>query len=126
MARPRKPTKILEQTGAFKKHPERKRTGEPVASGSLSYMPPDHLDEREQAMWHEIVSIVPPGVLTNADALIVESLAVLWTRYRIDKSEMPPALISRIDIQMGRLGLSPADRAKLTVEKPRENKFADL
>ena len=125
MSRARKPTAILEQTGAFKKNPNRKRAAEPEPTGKLSYEPPLHLNEEEKAMWFEIVNIVPPGVLTNSDALIVESLAMLWTRYRLDKSEMPPALISRIDIQMGRLGLSPADRAKLRVDKPRENKFAD-
>ena len=126
MAAPRKPTALLEQTGAFKKNPDRRRDEEPQPAQAINYQPPAHLDEKEQAMWHEIVSITPPGVLGNSDSLVVEELAILYTRFRKDKSEMPPALISRMDIVIGRLGLSPSDRAKLTVEKPRGNKFSDI
>lgn len=77
-------------------------------------------------MWNEIVGITPTGVLMVSDALILESLSVLWVRYREKKADINPAILSRIDIQMGRLGLSPSDRAKLQVEPPKENEFDDL
>lgn len=55
MGRPRKPTRVLELSGAFKKNPQRRREreGEPEANEPLGD-PPDRLDEAERARWIEL------------------------------------------------------------------------
>lgn len=56
MGRPRKPTKILELSGAFKKDPQRKeaRASEPVfPSGAIE--PPDWLDMDAREIWSQVV-----------------------------------------------------------------------
>lgn len=125
MSRPRTATNVLRLRGAYKNHPERARKKEPTAN-PLADGPPDHLSDVEKKMWHEIVRIAPHGVLMASDALLIESLSVLWVVYREEKADIQPGLLARLDIQMGRLGLSPSDRAKLQVEPKRNNEFDDL
>jgi hypothetical protein len=70
MGRPRKPTAVLELTGAFRKNPQRKRT-EPPTAGPLGD-PPEHFTAEQAAVWHELASICPPGVLMRSDRVVVE------------------------------------------------------
>jgi hypothetical protein len=63
MTRPRKPTAVLEQGGAFVKDPQRKRArqNEPKPSGPIGD-PPDHLDREEIQAWQYLASILLPGI----------------------------------------------------------------
>lgn len=125
MARPRTASKILELKGAFKKHPDRKRTSEPVPNGEIDKTPPRHLTPGQKKCWREIVGIVPAGVLSDADKIHVEVVACLLAEYRAEKGLMTTARITRLTSEMGKLGLNPSARAGLSVERPKKNKYTD-
>ena len=124
MGRPRTPTNILEMRGAFKANPQRKRRAEPKPKGAFPSRPPSHLSAAEKATWKEVVRRVPAGVLGDADVFQVESLARLLTRFRMT-DEPPMTMYQTLGTLLGKLGLNPASRAALTVEKPKTNKYAD-
>jgi hypothetical protein len=73
MPKPRKPTKLLELSGALKRNPGRyaNRLHEPKATGPLGD-PPDRMSGTERAAWHELAQLAPDGVLTKADRWLVE------------------------------------------------------
>lgn len=123
MSRPRTPTTVLDMRGAFKANPARKRPDEPRPTGELGD-PPAHLDGATLAAWNELVAMAPPGVLTNADRWAVEIAAGLMAEYR--KGEMLPAGVGHLRSILGRMGLTPADRAALSIPQPEktENKWA--
>ncbi len=120
MGRPRKPTEILELAGAFKKNPARRREGEPT-SPPLDGGPPEYFSDGEQAAWVDLVTAVPDGVLLQSDSLIVEISARLLAQFRTDPA-MPTARIAILSSCLGRMGLSPADRSKVTVPQPEKAK----
>lgn len=121
MARPRKPTSVLEFTGAFKKHPERRRqrANEPQQDEELGD-PPDQLNEAQAARWKDIVADCPEGVLRRADRMAVEMAARLWTKLRDGTAK--PAEVGILSSLLGRLGMTPADRSKVSVVKPAKPK----
>jgi len=126
MGRPRKPTPVLELTGAFKKDPQRRRDAEPVCEGPLGDPPLTwDNDEELRSIWKEIVSITPAGVLTRADRLIVEMICITMKRVRSGH-----ALLGEMRLLMtglGKLGLTPADRSKVSIAKEEdEDEFAKL
>lgn len=87
MARPRKPTNVLELTGAFKKDPQRRREdAEPV--GELT-APPAHINGAVLHAWKEIAKYAPRDVLTNSDRLSLELAANLLAQFRNDPSISP-------------------------------------
>src|SRR5689334_7115055 len=90
MGRPRKPTRVLELQGAFKKDPQRRaaRENEPVVTEPLGD-PPEGLNEAEVARWNEIREWCP--WLTIADRTVTEMAATLWQMMR-DATANPPDL----------------------------------
>jgi hypothetical protein len=42
-------------------------------------------------------------------------------RFRLDASSMPPALYTRLETMLGRLGLTPSDRSKVSMPVKRKN-----
>ncbi len=116
MARPRTPTAVLEMRGAFKVHPGRRRPDEPKPTGELGDPPPS-LGEAARAAWGEIVGMAPPGVLTSADRWAVEIAASLMADFR--KGDMLPAGVGHLRGMLGRMGLTPADRAGLSIPQPK-------
>lgn len=77
MPAPRKPTKILEMQGAYKKNPQRAkaRENEPVVHGDIGpppdcFMPKDGFDggsrPEYRALWHELIADAAPGVLNRS------------------------------------------------------------
>jgi phage terminase small subunit len=116
MARPRTPTAVLELRGSFKTHPSRKRPDEPRPTGKLGD-PPPHLGEAALAAWHEIVGMAPPGVLTSADRWAVEIAAGLMAQFRA--GDLLPAGVGHLRGILGRMGLTPADRAGLNIPQPK-------
>ena len=126
MSKPRTATAILEARGAFKNHPERKRKNEPKPAADFPDMPPEHLTNKQKEAWRQIVEITPPGVLANSDQFIVEIAACLLAEYRANPNEMVTARITRLTCELGKLGLSPSDRAGLEVFKPDSNEYGDF
>lgn len=127
MARPRTPTNVLDARGSFRKHPERKRT-DPATSGPLTE-PPSHLSEQALACWKEIAGAAPLEVLTNSDRIALEMAAMLLAQFRADPVEFPAMKLTRLEVLLGKFGMTPADRARVSTgkaKKPSSNPFADL
>ena len=116
MARPRKPTKILELSGAFDKDPQRKRPAEPQPTGELG-PPPKHLSADKRAVWVELSEAC--FWATDADRQIMELAVVLMARFRSDpKFNQVNHLLSAL----GKLGLTPSDRSKVSMPVKEEKK----
>jgi len=151
MGRPRKPTAVLELNGAFRKDPQRRRPEEPRDARALGD-PPERLPVDVVPFWRELVDQVQGGVLTYRDRWAVELAARLMAKAvgeqsaseimaLIESAELESndikALLKRETISsaelstlrslLAALGMTPADRSKLSVptEKPK-NAFADL
>lgn len=117
MARPRKPTAVLELTGAFKKDPQRKRDAEPKPSGPLGEEPL-HFDEDLKAIWRELAAMVPARVLTISDRWLVE--LACRTMQQVRKGTALAAERNLLLSCLSRMGLTPADRAKIAVPQEKE------
>ena len=117
MARPRTATAILEARGAFKKDPKRARV-DPKPAGNLRKTPPANLTADQKKAWAHIVRIAPAGVLMNSDEILLEMCACLLAEFQANPAEMPTARLLRLETQLGKIGLSPADRARIAVEPP--------
>lgn len=126
MAAPRKPTNVLELSGAFKHDPQRARPDEPDGKGDFPADPPFHLDSKQAECWREIADACPAGVLTGSDGHIVEMTAILLADFRERGASMENGKLGRLSILLGRLGMDPSGRAGLKVDKRRENPFSDF
>jgi hypothetical protein len=121
MGRPRKSTAELERSGSFEKHPERKaaRANEPKPDGPLGapptcFDPASYTGAKLLAIWQELVSQAPPGVLTSADRAHLELACRLYYRIRSN----PNAKIgdfNRLSELLGKMGMNPADRSKVNI-----------
>ena len=123
--RPRKPTRVLELTGAFKKDPQRRkdREGEPEVSAPLG-APPDQLDESERARWNEIKRTAP--WLGAPDRGVVEQTCRLWTLMRSRKATT--AEMKLLSTNFTLLGMTPSSRSRVKVPpaKAKTNAFKQL
>lgn len=121
MAPPRKPTNILALTGAFSKNPKRgaARANEPEPVGVIGDAPA-HLSESERVCWGHIVAMCHEGSLCSADKLIIEHGARILSALRASSEYADTKLMVRLECVLGRLGLSPADRSRVQVVKPKE------
>jgi hypothetical protein len=144
MGRPRKPTKALELSGAYEKHPERKadRAHEPKPEGPIGSPPAEFLIEypnsgylksgRLLALWNELIALAPPGVLTSADRWHVEIVCRLMEKQRY--GSLKGTELSQLSMLLGKMGLNPADRSKVSVlplggvtpHAPSENRFQKI
>jgi phage terminase small subunit len=126
----RKPLSAHELSGAVAKNPKRfaNRRNEPQPSAPVG-APPKHLIPAEKQVWREVVQVSPRGVLTSADRLLLEVASRLVVQFRSGLL-MRASEISTLLNALGRLGLSPADRAKLHVQpepsKPTEDPYSFL
>ena len=128
MGRPRTPTSILELRGGFKNRPSRRRDNEPKPTGDIGD-PPKRLKTKDlKAAWREIVDICPPGVLTNADRLHLEIICYLLTEFRENPRDFMASKLARLEAMLGKCGLTPADRSKISGlgTRKKKNAFDDL
>lgn len=116
MARPRKPTKLLELSGSAdhnkKRLRDQGRSGEPQPDPNFGQVP-RHLTDKQKIMWRELVDEIPALVATKADRKIVE-LAV----YMLEKIRDGNALGCHYSTYLkclSQLGMTPADRSKISV-----------
>jgi phage terminase small subunit len=124
MARPRKPSAILELSGAFDHDPQRRRPNEPVDTRELGD-PPDRLPAAAKKYWAELASQAVHGVLRYSDRWTVEIASRLMLKVVTD--QIKPAELTTLRSLLASMGLSPSDRAKLSVpvEAP-HNEFSEL
>lgn len=126
MARPRKPTKVLELTGAFVKHPERarERAGEPEVTTPLGD-PPATLNQVEAGIWQEFAA-TGRAWLTAAERPLLEMTCQLVHRMRNRLLDTPSMGVLRGCLSD--LGFNAIQRSKIKVpeaKKP-ESRFAGL
>jgi hypothetical protein len=112
MPRPRKPTAMLELSGAFKRNPNRKkaRANEPIVTTPLP-SPPKYLTSATAATWQEMKRY---GYwLTSADRFLVEIAATFVARYRVN--ELKSGDVSLLIALLGKIGFSPKERGALNL-----------
>jgi hypothetical protein len=120
MSRPRTPTSILDTKGAFLAQPGRRRDGEPQPTGPIGSAP-KHLSDEEKKIWRELVRGLAPGVGKSSDRWAAESIVRLKAKERagtIQGNEL-----AQLMSLYGRFGMTPSDRAKVSVEVPKESKL---
>ena len=120
MGRNRKTKAAAGRDGTFEKHPERRAAyeNEPKPAGPLG-APPASFDtgsytgSRLLAIWEEVVSQAPAGVLTSADRLHVEMTcrAIFRIRWLTPKASD----FSMVREFLGKMAMNPADRTKVQV-----------
>lgn len=126
MARPRKPTAVLELKGAFAKNPNRKtaRSNEPIINEQIGD-PPILLGDDEQTLWLELAGY---GTwLTAGDRLLLEIACRLMVMFRANA--LDGGGISKLITSLAKLGFSPTDRSKVNApgaKEPEEDPFADF
>lgn len=118
MARPHKPTKVLELVGAYKQNPQRKRKNEPKPTEGIGAFVEGSTVLSE--VWDEVVRQVVPGVLTISDRLALELVCRLLAEIRLKPDEISVGKVTALANLLGRFGLTPADRAKVTVPEVEE------
>jgi len=128
MAQPRKPTNILELRGALKKNPKRfaARANEPIPTEPISQTPPEYMDEDVRAAYLYLIKHSHPDVLCMADQAATEIVASLLAEFRRRPNAMETARISRLLTGLGSLGMTPADRSRVTAitRSAGESKFS--
>lgn len=105
------PASVLEARGSFDKDPQRRRV-DPVASGDLGEAP-GYFSDDLRAIWNELKCQLPEGLAKSADRMMAEIAVRLMFKLRtqgLNSSET-----SQLINCLGRLGCSPADRAKCSV-----------
>jgi len=119
MARPRTPTNVLELRGAYKKNPQKKRKTEPKPLAGVGKFTegPTSLTE----IWDEVVSQTVPGVMTISDRLALEMVCRLTAEIRLNPDEISVGKVSALCGMLGRFGLTPADRSKVTIPDVEKN-----
>ncbi len=125
MPKPRTPTKLLELRGSFAKNPQRARPNEPEAAGEFPKDPPKHLSREVKKCWRELVRLVPAGVLQSSDQAAMEQFANVLYLCR-EREWRDPALMIRLEACLGRFGLTPADRSRVSAPPPKPTKWSKV
>jgi phage terminase small subunit len=110
--RPRKPTAVLELSGAIQRNPARylNRQNEPQPTEDIG-LPPSYLSTQEKKIWKEITNDV--SWLKVTDRLSLEMVCRLVAKLRDGsiKSMELSTLITLVRV----LGMSPSDRSRVNV-----------
>ena len=131
MARHRTPDNVRDIKGMDKKNPSRKNQNQVVVERGIGE-PPPHMNPTQIKIWNEVVSNMHSGVLSSADRIALEIIVGLIWRYRYwheDDSILPlsGAELSTLRGMLGQFGMTPTDRAKLSIpEQKPKNEFSDF
>jgi hypothetical protein len=128
MPQPRKPTALLELTGALAHDPGRyagrqhePQTDEPVGD------PSEWMSERQKAIWVEFVAMAHDGVITRADRHAVEIAVALIDEFRSAPRKFAPAKYAQLRTILASFGMTPADRSRVTAKPKKDvNPFEEL
>lgn len=115
----RKPTAILEASGAYKHDPRRRRHGEPDSGRGVGPAP-EWLAQDARAIWDEIVADCAPGVWQSGDRGFLAALSELLARFRRDPTGFGTKSMTQLLGMLARAGMTPADRSKVVVGKSDE------
>jgi len=120
MARPRKPTALLEVAGAFIKDPQRKRSGEPVANGEA--VKPRFVKGTAARIWREYAPLVAAmGLLKAVDSFNFGVWCCLAAEFEKDPEGMLANRIGQMRQLGERFGLDAGARAKLAVTEAQKS-----
>jgi phage terminase small subunit len=122
MARPRTNTETLIARGAYAANPGRfaDRHGGGASDDRPVGRAPSYLSELQRECWAEIVKLAPPGALKMADRGLVEIAARVWAKIRASGDQFEARDIARLQSAFAAMGMTPADRSRVKVEKPIE------
>lgn len=134
MSRARKPTALLELTGALRKDPQRyrDRANEPRPDTSIGEPPADFirtdssLAARHLRIWHEFIAEAPPGVLTGCDRKILANACRIQAA--IEYGKATPAMFNQLRVYLNDMGMTPAGRSRVSGarQKPEEDEWEEL
>lgn len=126
MPKPRTPSTVLEARGAFDKDPGRRR--EDFEAGAFDPAPPKYFTAKQKAVWTEIVTALPASVLQATDHIAVELAARLIANFRAQPdTEVTSAQVAQIRTALAVLGMTPADRSRVSTKKETpSNPFLDM
>jgi hypothetical protein len=114
MARPKKPSSVLNTLGAFEHDPQRKRASEPIAEGSA--VKPKYLKGLPAKIWDEYAPILEKmGTLFAVDAPGFATWCCLEAEFQKEQSRMTSARITQKRAYEERFGMSSGARAKMGV-----------
>jgi len=113
MSRPRTPTGILENRGAYINHPERaqERADEPIPTADLPIEPPAFLSKFQKIVWTEFVRLIPKGVAGDCDLPFIVTAVKLYAKVR--RGSFKGTDVSQLLTCLSRLGMTPADRSRV-------------
>ena len=114
-----KPTAMHEVTGTYKENPNRRRKGEPKPRMGIGSYPHDAA-MTPSGCWDELVDNICPGVLGNSDRMLLELASTLLSEFRQAPSEMQASRITLLERCLGKMGMTPVDRARITAEQEAE------
>ena len=114
MPNPRKPTAVKQMLGTAQ--PCRMNPNEPKRNGEIA-KPPRDFSALEKKCYRQIVDQCCPGVLAQSDSLAVEMAATLLAEFRSDRAGFPVNKYLRLETLLGKLGMTPSDRAKVNAVK---------
>ena len=123
MSRPSLPIEIQDAKGAYLANPDRRPENPPVPEGDLPVEPPSYmrLTPKQKEIWREIATMLAPGVGKSTDVLGVESLVRLKSKERSNR--ITAGERGQLIALYGRFALTPSDRNKVSVEKPKQSKL---
>ena len=132
MGRNKLPLNIHVLKGTAKKHPGRmkKRENEPVNTNPIG-LPPRCLNKVQKQFFKEIVNSSIPGVLGQSDRIAVEMAARLLYRIRgleIVDDELIEASASDHSLfnnYLGKFGMIPSERSKISMEPLKKKSVYD-
>jgi hypothetical protein len=118
MGKARKPTALLELTGAYRKNPSRafSRINEPLPKNPIGE-PPEYFNDLLREIWAEIVSNSEPGVMMGSDRFALEAWCHVAALIRLGKAS--PAMFTVDKAYAKQFGMTPAARS--TVYVPQDN-----
>lgn len=119
-----KPTALHKLTGAHKKDPQRARSNEAKPRLGIGSAPVN-ANAGFSDIWDEVVDNVCPGVLGNCDRIHLEIVCRLISQFRLDPEGISSAKIGMIEKMLGKLGMNPIDRIKITVPEGDEKNPED-
>ncbi len=113
MSRPRTPTGILENKGAFLHDPQRgrDRADEPIPTADLPIEPPEFLSKFQKLVWTEFVALIPKGVAGDCDLPFIVTAVKLYAKVR--RGSAKGIDVSQLLVCLSRLGMTPADRSRV-------------
>ena len=79
--------------------------------------------DMDRQAWRRIVKAAPDGVLMDSDEIMLDMAACLLAQFQRDPDGMTTARITRLEVQLGKFGLSPSDRARIGVSPDDNDEF---